>query len=373
MRSLRSRAGQIVIPALFVFPSLMLFVYLIYETAKLSREKIRHQFALDAAAFVEMTNYSDFLNRTAYVNGPFPMRIFEEGFKNVCIDCDMKRDCKAYPPCSKGKSVWDILWGNGAFPRAADKNKSEYPPSAKVWDIGFAPVTTKQDDEPVAEAVIEVLKNQDADMFWINWDDANNIYKLYVQIYQLLGSVEEAQWSVLTRLTDQHSFFKKSYWLNTGDPIAEADAGAMAFHNAVGGSWSSTSIVSPKCHQKITFWGNKPTGSAFQPWLLHRPENPVPLPESIKGCGGLFAVMHVKNDILKKLQEANPNDGKYSFAKSGIGIKQSWTAPGNFFNHDFNNNEFQGNRPFVHVTVGLGPYGRVWPNPTPKFQVRTYP
>ena len=48
---LRSRRGQIVIPAMLMFPTLFLFVYLIYETAKLSREKIRHQFAIDAAAF----------------------------------------------------------------------------------------------------------------------------------------------------------------------------------------------------------------------------------------------------------------------------------------------------------------------------------
>src|SRR3989304_4552981 len=76
----RSRAGQIFIPAMLLFPTLFLFVYLIYETAKLSREKIKHQFAMDAAAFVEAPNYSDFLNRTAYVNGAFPMRIFEQGY-----------------------------------------------------------------------------------------------------------------------------------------------------------------------------------------------------------------------------------------------------------------------------------------------------
>src|SRR3990167_9990070 len=75
---LGSRRGQIVIPAMLLFPTLFLFVYLIYETAKLSREKIKHQFAMDAAAFVEATNYSDFLNRTAYVNGAFPMRIRSE-------------------------------------------------------------------------------------------------------------------------------------------------------------------------------------------------------------------------------------------------------------------------------------------------------
>src|SRR3989338_2621014 len=87
MKRFPGQKGQIVIPALFLFPTLMLFVFLIFETAKLSREKIRHQFAVDAAAFVEMTNYSDFLNRSAYVNGAFPMRIFREGFHETMLDC----------------------------------------------------------------------------------------------------------------------------------------------------------------------------------------------------------------------------------------------------------------------------------------------
>src|ERR1035437_3655022 len=112
MRSLRSRRGQIVIPAMLMFPTLFLFVYLIYETAKLSREKIRHQFAMDAAVFVEMTNYSDFLNRTAYVNGAFPMRIFEEGYHDFMAECEGKtKNCT-----STKRSYATLLFNNGAFP-----------------------------------------------------------------------------------------------------------------------------------------------------------------------------------------------------------------------------------------------------------------
>src|SRR3954469_8667618 len=110
MRRLRSRRGQIVIPAMLLFPTLFLFVYLIYETAKLSREKIRHQFAMDAAVFVEMTNYSDFLNRTAYVNGAFPMRIFEEGYHDFPAECEGKM-----AGCKK-ESYATMLFNNGAFP-----------------------------------------------------------------------------------------------------------------------------------------------------------------------------------------------------------------------------------------------------------------
>src|SRR5882762_4250727 len=106
-----SRRGQIVIPALFIFPTLMLFVFLIFETAKLSREKIRHQFAVDAAAFVEMSNYSDFLNRSAYVNGAFPMRIFYEGFHDTELECLGRDPC----PSPGHKHLNDILFDDGIF------------------------------------------------------------------------------------------------------------------------------------------------------------------------------------------------------------------------------------------------------------------
>ena len=125
MRLYRSRAGQIVIPAMLMFPTLFLFVYLIYETAKLSREKIRHQFAMDAAAFVEMTNYSDFLNRTAYVNGAFPMRIFEEGYWDFKAECEGK-----VQNCSQ-KTYASILFANGAFPHVGG-----------VYQDGHKPETT---------------------------------------------------------------------------------------------------------------------------------------------------------------------------------------------------------------------------------------
>ena len=73
--------GQLAIPFLFVFPSIFLFLFLIIETAKLSRQKIRHQFAIDTAAFLEMSNYSDLLNNSAYVNGAFPQSLFEDVVK----------------------------------------------------------------------------------------------------------------------------------------------------------------------------------------------------------------------------------------------------------------------------------------------------
>ncbi|MEK7858529.1 MAG: hypothetical protein AAB320_05230 [Elusimicrobiota bacterium] len=375
MRFLRSRAGQIVIPAMFIFPTLMLFVYLIYETAKLSREKIRHQFAIDAAAFVEMTNYSDFLNRTAYVNGPFPMRIFDEGFKNTPIDCEQKAGCH-------GPTNWfNILKQNGGFPTSLS-NKTSYD-QEQLWDIGFDGVGSPKNSIPPQVSSEFVLTSMaDANSWWINWDDANQVYKLYVQIYQLLGSVEDAQYSVLKRLSSGHNFLKKSYWLNTGDPIADADIGSASFDISA----SSFKAV-PYCHQTMVFHGNKPTGSAFQPWQVYAPEphkdkngntiNGVSLPNTIDGCTGLFQLMWVDPNVLKKMRD--PYSGS-AYGSRGYPVTQRWTAPNNYFNYNFNN-QFDGGRPMVHVTVAIGvgskapggPGPSVWPNPTPKFQVRTYP
>jgi hypothetical protein len=396
----RGRLGQVIIPALFLFPTLMLFVYLIYETAKLSREKIRHQFAIDAAVFVEMTNYSDFLNRTAYVNGAFPMRIFDEGFYDTKLDCDMKTGCNG------AMSLWWILCKRGVFPmRSGDcSSRQDYNnTSDKSWDIRYggdgAGKNTSHPDMggDVMTILTGLNPDDDANKFWLNWDDANQIYKLYVQIYQLLGSVEDAQYSVLTRLAQQHNFLKKSYWLNTGSDLNGAAAAANLFEAGIG-SWGLGSSCSPGsslaycCYPKINFYGNKPTGSMFQPWQVFSPEGgPVPMATPITGCNGLFQLMLV-SDKLTGVQDGNPaHNGKLNaslsssqYGSRGVAVNQLWGGAGdnfvvskNYFNHDFAA-DFPGGGPAVHISVAIDGYGTgtkasVWPNPTPKFQVRTYP
>lgn len=385
-KSLRSRSGQIVLPALFVFPSLMLFVYLIFETAKLSREKIRHQFAIDAAAFVEMTNYSDFLNRTAYVNGAFPMRIFDEGFAGYEVPCDKKTD-----KCQGPISMKTLLYQNGAFPSsctdaACKENITPGQNPTEPWAIKFAdspPGSGKNDARkgraPDVQDKFDLLTWNNAHEYWINWDEANQVYKLYRQIYSLLGSVESAQYSVLQRLTEKHNFLIKSYWLNTGEPMDQVNNGGLyeTFHNQ-----SKEFKADAYCHMFLRFYGNKPTNDPFQPWQEYAPgqqpgddpKNPTPqnyvaVPEmSCKDGMGLFQLMWVDPGVIQSMQ-------------SGYEVSQKWSAPKNYFDINFNRGmrAFGGDRPFVHARVTLGetssngPKPSVWPNPTPKFQTRLYP
>ena len=71
------------------------------------------------------------------------------------------------------------------------------------------------------------------------------------------------------------------------------------------------------------------------------------------------------------------------YGSRGVPVNQVWGGEGdnfvvskNYFNHDFQA-DFPGGGTAVHVTVAIAGFGgavpSVWPNPTPKFQVRTYP
>ena len=383
-RLLRSRAGQIVIPAMLIFPTLFLFVYLIYETAKLSRYKINHQFAMDAAAFVEMANYSDFLNRSAYVNGAFPMRIFQEGYGGPT---PFKAECDGKTNNCQPATYEDMLYANGAFPRSA----APIQPTDPSWKIEYctkspspfscsADATAKNGGggRPTMPAKFMLFIDADAYQYWHQMDLATQIYQLYVQVFGLLGSVEAAQYSVLQRLDAEHSFLVKSYWLNTGDPISSADPLKAEFRRQMPDfqTEGSGKAVEPMCIKQLQYWGNKltPGGLGIEPMqpfqtsvidMTDAATNKVP---QMTGCagGGLFQLMWVDTQEIGKM-------------KTGIPLSMPWAYPQkNFWGVDFSHLINNG-PPLIHTTISLGGDSdrgmipSVWPNPTPKFQVREKP
>ncbi|MDE2292722.1 MAG: Tad domain-containing protein [Elusimicrobia bacterium] len=374
------RRGQIAIPALFILPSLFLFVYLIFETAKLSREKIRHQFALDSAAFIEMTNYSDFLNRSAYVNGAFPQRIFYEGFYNTCIQKknNTQGDCG-----TAGDRLYNILYKNGAYPRTDQAPPDQPLDDLPAWFLQFGGDGAAKNGGPpdMGSGLLRLITMQNALDYWLSWDDAQDIYKLYVQIYELLGSVEDAQTSVFKRLTTDHNFFRKSYWLNTNDPIDQADEGAAYFP---GGSAAVGSFdPKPFCIQQIDIVGNKPTNNPFQPYVQFEPATPVQMPSTIANCqpnSGLFQVEWIKQNELDEMHGSHAPGSRFGLTLPGYPVFQNWgrgVVDHNYFNVNFMNTvscpgAVSANGPCVHATISLSG-GMLWPNPTPKFQTRLYP
>ncbi len=376
----------------------MLFVFLIFETAKLSREKIRHQFAIDAAAFVEMTNYSDFLNRSAYVNGPFPMRIFFEGFHDTPLNC-LGREPDGRP-CNGTRALDDVLYDDGVFPRdPGNPTRQDFAAGESPWNIEFGGSRSGMNSEDpvvstpggdcnttgsqnhtnagpsVGSAVdncVVIVSMRTAKAWNINWDDANQIYKLYVQIYQLLGSVESAQYSVLSRLSAKHNFLTKSYWLNVGgdQAVTEATQAANKFDGQAGGFMGAVNF---HCAKHVMFMGNQiVTNVLGQPYQIWASDPPPTMPDTIAECsqsgGGLFQLVTVRHDVLQAM-----NDGWTAEAH--------WTAPSNYWNIDVNGmmSGLDANGPRVRATAQVVGYGTppfnagVWPQPTPKFQVRTKP
>ncbi|MDE2040192.1 MAG: hypothetical protein KGJ45_09250 [Elusimicrobia bacterium] len=399
------------LPALFLLPTLFLFVFLIFETAKLSRAKIRHQFAVDAAAFVEMTNYSDFLNRSAYVNGAFPMRIFWEGFHDgPGIDCQGRDPCPKPPITRNPAPINEILYADGVYPAAGAgdpgglTDPNTFDGGQGAWPIRYYhPARPNMDQvEPNVDESCTAngqtypncvtIISMDTAKYWnINWEDANAIYSLYVKIYQLLGSVESAQFSVLKRLQGAsggvpHNFLRKSYFLNVGGDNAGAEAAALSDSlDASNPAEWNPGPVHFECASRVLFHGNQLVHSWGQPYQIWASDPPPQMPNTIPDCSGLFQAVWVEPSVIKSLSSvgASPYPGwpaQTRYLVDDDGGKADGSA--NYFNVPVNAVLGQADGgPRVHATVAIGGFNGANPavwlengiGPTPKFQVREYP
>jgi len=354
-RHLLSDRGQLIMPAFLVIPTLFIFVYLLFETAKLSREKIRHQFAIDSASFIEMTNASDFLNRTAYVNGPFPHKIFTEAFgcppnENYVARTDSGKEC-----------LYDVFAEMGAYPVFTGS------PNDKIWKIQFADKARNNAklnvEDPDFPKEFELLTYDKARVLEIPWSAMQptekdskgmGIFPLYYQVYMMLGSIETSQYSVYRRLTDNFNFFRKSYYLNTGecrkDPAKCAGDGLNNF---------AANKLEMKFHEIETLVFHArvaPKGMDLGGLRIYKTE-PIKLDPRI------FQLATVRNNaVLGRLGR-------------GLEVNQRWEAPDNYFKIDMNNLY----KPTVHARVAAqcpnlkNDNNCIWPNPTPKYQTRLYP
>ena len=304
------------------------------------------------------------------------MRIFDEGYGDFDAECEGKVE-----HCEK-KTYASILFENGVFPHdggtyPTGHHTAETTMPGNKWEIRYGGAGIgKNDAEPTLKEPLELFTREDARKFYHTKELAVEIFKLYVQIYSLLGSVEDAQYTVLKRLVGDHSFMKKSYWLNTGEP--EGDLLVQSFR-AAAPDFTSSSVVKAKCQLTLDFCGNVLTGdTGLQPI---RPEcvtgngdaPPAKLDKSAGCSEGLFQLMWVDPNKIKAMSE--PGASGYP----GISLFMNWALPAkNYWNVDFiteMNHRYPNGT--LHTTIALkgdpASQPAVWPNPTPKFQVRQYP
>ncbi|MCR4819576.1 MAG: hypothetical protein K5838_00455 [Elusimicrobiales bacterium] len=359
------RSGQILIPSLLVIPSLLIFVYLLFETTKLSREKIRQQFAIDSAVFIQMGDYTNLFNRTAYVNGAFPYRIFKEQY-GCGEDYNYSEETA---DTGQKKCMYELLIESGAIPNYTKDTEfntnSPRTPTEIPWDIRYSrndnsnnPVEGSNENIPE----LWIINKDQAVNYYLGWDFLISVYQFYAEVYTLLGSVEAAQIEVFNRITDKSTFLRKSYYLNAGTQECQRSPNSCA-EQAV--RYFSSAKVTANIRRLIAigFYGKIRT-SGLSPYYIGKTNPPMTMEGE-----GLFQTAGFSTSVLNSIG-------------NGIDVYQGWDAPPNYFNKDFNRLSAckETGKPCVHSKIASQcPGGSnnknncVWPYPTPKYQTRLYP
>lgn len=344
-----NKKAQIVLPAILLIPTILLVIYLLFETTKISREKIRHQFALDTSAFVELTSTSHYLNATAYVNGAFPFRLFRENFEAQKQDIVADTENGGSGP---NVSIFDIFYRGGAFPAMPDYFSS--PKETDVeWQLRYddngRPGWNTENPKVEADKFYPITSQEIAKNYKAEWN--LDSVKLYLMIYYFLSQIYEDQKKVYDRLTQEGEFFRKGYYFNVGDSCKQSECGREGAKEFKG----FTARTEPIYIQKIGIFYKDPGDGGVKEIKLDMQKDNL-------FDGKLFQFAYVSRGYREKLKKLY----------TGIEITQPFKAPSNYFNVGLAKY-----KPRTHVRVALQctreDNNCVWPNPTPKYQVRLYP
>lgn len=379
---LRNQKAQIVLPAILLVPTILLVIYLLFETAKLSRFKIRSQFALDSAAFIELTSYSNFLNAVAYVNGAFPFRVFRE---NMTKMIDRNDDCEEDDNCGQQPQIsyYELFYQAGAFPAMANIDANPKDNSGR-WELKYK-VADDESDEKLQEGIgrpsnwntdnpkvsksipyginkkewvqqyqyIVLGKTEDENNNGNNKDDDGPIapLTLYIAVYKMFENIYENQKKVYERLTADGEFFRKSYYYNSSAcKLSQCGKdGSRALKNYKLG------LESAYLTKFNWFWRSKTQSGANV--VEFTPEK-----EDYKKFMPLYQFSYLDKTSKGKLKKMY----------TGIDIREPIVPPDNYFRVNLKKYAKK-----LHVRAALQCTNEsnncVWPNPTPKYQVRLYP
>lgn len=394
----RGARGQLALPALMLIPIVLLLIYLLMETTKLSTLKMKHQFALDTATYAEMTYPVVTLNALSIMNGSMPYRVFiqlyQEGLGGEYLDL-MTVELNELNPMtdlSKPPTVmaYEFMFKAGAFvgtdspqtQATADETKNR-------WQIGFAegkrskwlddsPEPYTPEDEPdyplniIANDIEgkEFLKNAD---YQITYEKVYAWFVWYIMITDIMEGVRDFE-DDLQKVRSKAELFRKAYHFNAREG-KEKDAGRegssflkkytnmvttpMYIENEV-----SYSFTEP---QAATDMGSAIGGKTFWgPRLNH-----------------IWDISEVTSIDMLSYIETKDKIYQFSYLTPGtksllrrlansVIVTQKFRAPSNYFN--INVNKYK-----PHVRVGVQVMcpdeknNCVWPNPTPKYQVRLLP
>ncbi len=346
---IKNKRAQIILPAVLLIPTILLVIYLLFETTKISKDKIRHQFALDTSSFVEMISLSNYLNATAYVNGAFPFRLFRDFFEanNPKLEPDpYAENATNLQPVS----YYDYYYQAGAFPAMSDYNSAPKATDTK-WDLHYYKDTRKdweKDIPKVDEDTFYPINSEEiSKTHQAYWD--MEILSLYFMVYYYLGNIYEDQKKVYERLVKDNEFFRKGYFYNTGNcSLSECGReGAQILKNYF-------VKTEPLYISKVNIFYKNDRNSSTKIEL--------DLKEKKIMGGQLFQLAYLSRGSKDKLRALY----------KGVDITQRFTLSKNYFNINLKRYN-----PRVHTRIALQCTNEsnncVWPAPTSKYQVRLFP
>ena len=378
---LHERRAQILLPAVLLAPIFVLVIYLLFETAKVSVTKVRHQFALDNSAYSQLSSTSTYLNAVAMTNGPLAFRVLRDSSNN-----EQPLQCRDQNSGCKSITVFNLFYQSGAVPSLLGDTTGQgtnfRPPAGSTdWKIEYV----KEHPDDKNKQVLESFKNEIKENIFISrtpWmrempskiGSGDRVLLLsptliekydfpatkvgipiisnYLLTYNLVGSIYRSQDYVYKQEIKNMEMFRKAYFLNVGD-CKKADC---ARESAAKLRPFLDIATDPIELDKVLFFFHE--GSAGG--IYHYPAN---IKEDLFNGLTLFQFAYLTSASRSKLHSL----------QRGVLLKQKFKLPRNHFNIDL----AQKYKPYVRTKVSLtcprGSNNCVWPNPLPKYNITLDP
>ncbi|MBQ3667576.1 MAG: hypothetical protein II913_05935, partial [Elusimicrobiaceae bacterium] len=236
-RTLQNRRAQLLLPAVLLLPLFVLVIYLLTETTKISIAKVRHQFALDNAAYTQMTTVSVFLNAVGLLNGPLPYRVlktYDEPLKVVNPDHLYRGQ--------DGWTVFDLFFQAGVVPTVApdyDRGARHNPPPKQAsvdWGVHYAKYEgiedmkdeegnllydrTEWEKENPAEfkGRLHIMNKDMVEKHYVPFEQVGSPAMMaFLNTYVQVGDTFNLQKDLYQKLIKNAGMFREGYFLNVDD------------------------------------------------------------------------------------------------------------------------------------------------------------
>ncbi len=367
--TLHNRRAQLLLPAVLLLPLFVLVIYLLVETTKVSIAKVRHQFALDNAAYTQMTTVSLFLNAVGLLNGPLPYRVL------VTYDTKLKQvEGRELPDYLKARqnnlTVYDLFFKAGAVPTIApdyEWGHNDPPaPASTDWGVHYAQYENMAEEynregwekETPASLGDEEVVVMNEDIVKTHYIASNQValpaIKAYLNTYVQVGDTYNLQENLYKRLIKNAGIFREGYFLNVDDCRKDECARQSASRLV---NYLSIPLKRQEADKLLVYVSSSEMAGA------HGGSIPIHLTMTEMGASPLFFFAYVTPTGRSRLRTL----------RRGVSLKQEFPLPTNHFNINLDTKY----KPYVRNQVILScPRSNnncVWPNPLPKYNVTLRP